>query len=156
MEEQYKIFMIDKYGVKWLGCSVPTKTMQELAPPGASIVEMFVPLVQDDSVERWDDKKKERIAEEAIVALSRMHNIDIAVKRIRSPKDFQNGMHLYKGAIYGLSPAADPKAQFPHNTSIPGLYLAGQTTYPGFGVPSSAMSGIFAAEALMKTKGKNA
>jgi phytoene dehydrogenase-like protein len=59
-------------------------------------------------------------------------------------------MHLYKGAVYGLSAAADLKAQFPHATQIPGLYQAGQTTYPGFGVAPAAMSGIFAAETLMK------
>jgi phytoene dehydrogenase-like protein len=61
-------------------------------------------------------------------------------------------MHLYKGAIYGLSPAADLRAQFPHASQIPGLYQAGQTTYPGYGVGPAAMSGIFAAETLLKTK----
>jgi len=57
-------------------------------------------------------------------------------------------LHLYQGAVYGLSPAADPWTLFPHKTPIPGLYLAGQTTFPGFGVANAAMSGIFAAEAL--------
>jgi phytoene dehydrogenase-like protein len=69
---------------------------------------------------------------------------------VLSPKDFQDRMHLFKGALYGLTPAVDPRALFPYDTSVPGLYQAGQTTYPGYGVAPAAMSGIFAAEALMK------
>ncbi|RPI81081.1 MAG: hypothetical protein EHM41_21365 [Chloroflexi bacterium] len=57
-----------------------------------------------------------------------------------------------KGAVYGLSPAAKPNEQFPCQTPIPGLYQAGQTTYPGFGVVFSAISGIFAAERLIKVE----
>jgi phytoene dehydrogenase-like protein len=71
---------------------------------------------------------------------------------VLTPKDFQARMHLYKGAVYGLSAAADVRAQFPHASQIPGLYQAGQTTYPGFGVVPAAMSGIFAAGTLLKTK----
>jgi phytoene dehydrogenase-like protein len=101
----------------------------------------------------WDEQMKEKIVESAIKKLSEKHDIDIAVKRVISPKDYQDSMHLYKGAIYGLSPAAYPRALFPHNPRIRGLYQAGQTTYPGYGVGAAALSGIFAAEALMKTKG---
>jgi phytoene desaturase len=81
---------------------------------------------------------------------SRRHSLDIAAKRVLSPKDFQVRMHLYKGAVYGVSPAADLRVQFPHASQIPGLYQAGQTTYPGFCVAPAAMSSIFAAETLMK------
>ncbi len=113
---------------------------------------MFLPVKQEVPVDDWDEQKKERIVGSAVQSLSRIHNIDIAVKRVLSPKDFQDRMHLYKGALYGLSPAVDPRALFPHNPSIPGLYQAGQTTYPGYGVASAAMSGIFAAERLMKAE----
>jgi phytoene dehydrogenase-like protein len=54
--------------------------------------------------------------------------------------------------LYGLSPAADPRELFPQRTPIAGLFQAGQTSYPGYGVAPAAMSGIFAAEALMKTE----
>jgi phytoene dehydrogenase-like protein len=60
-------------------------------------------------------------------------------------------MHLFEGALYGLSPASTPRDQFPHAGAVPGLFLAGQTTYPGYGVGSAMMSGIFAAEALLRT-----
>jgi phytoene dehydrogenase-like protein len=44
-----------------------------------------------------------------------------------------------------LSPAADPRAQFTHKSPIAGLYLAGQTTYPGYGVAPVMLGGILAA-----------
>jgi phytoene dehydrogenase-like protein len=126
--------------------------LPELAPPGGSIIEMFPSIQQDMPVNDWDEQKTERIVELAIKALARIHKIDIAVTRVTSPKDFQDRMHLYRGAAYGLSPIADPRAQFSHVSTIRGLYQAGQTTYPGYGVSSAAMSGIFAAETLMRTE----
>jgi phytoene dehydrogenase-like protein len=152
MEEQYKLFILDEDDVNWFNYTVPTITMPDLAPRGGSIIEMFLPVKQNLPVDDWDEQKKEKIVASAVRALSRVHDIHIAVKRALSPKDFRDRMHFYKGALYGLSPAVDPRALFPHNPPILGLYQAGQTTYPGYGVGPAAMSGIFAAEALMKTK----
>jgi len=138
--------------VKWFVYFVPTVTMPELAPKGGSIIEMFPAVKQDRPVDNWDKETTRKAVESALQALSRLHNIDIAMKRVLSPKDFQDRLHLYKGAIYGLSAAADIGAYFPHASQIPGLYQAGQTTYPGYGVAPAAMSGIFAAETLLKTE----
>ena len=152
MDEQYKVFSPSDDEVEWPIYRVPTVTMSELAPHGGSIIEMYPPIKQDILADDWDDQRKEKTVESAVRALSRIHDLDIVVKRVITPKDFQDRMHLYKGAIYGLSPNAGFSAQFPHISSIRGLYQAGQTTYPGYGVSSAAMSGIFAAEALMKTE----
>lgn len=152
MDEQYKVFMSDEDDVKWFNYTVPTVTMPELAPRGGSIIEMFLHVKQDLPVDNCDEQKRERTVELAIRALSRIHNIGIAVKRVLTPKDYQDRMHFYKGALYGLSPAADPRELFSHRSSIAGLYQAGQTSYPGYGVAPAAMSGIFAAEALMKAE----
>lgn len=151
IEEQYKLFLPSNGVPEWFTYTVPTITMPELAPPGGSIIEMFPPIDQAWPIDCWNEEAKEAAAESAITALSRIHKMDIAVKRILSPKDYQDSMHMFGGAVYGLSPAADPRAQFPHKTSIEGLFQAGQTTYPGFGVGPAILSGIFAAEALMKT-----
>ncbi len=150
MDEQYQVFMPSTDDVTWPIYSVPTVTVPELAPSGGSIIELFPSIKQDMPADDWDDQKTERIVELAVKALGRIHKIDIAVTRVTSPKDFQDRMHLYKGAAYGLSPIADPRAQFTHASTIRGLYQAGQTTYPGYGVSSAAMSGIFAAETLMR------
>lgn len=152
MEEQDKFFASEKNEFKWLAYSVPTVTMPELAPLGGSIIEMYPSINQNIPPDAWDDKRKETILESAINALSRIHHIDIAVKRAICPKDFQSKLHLYNGSIYGLSPVAGPGAQFPHNPPIRGLYQAGQTTHPGCGVGPAAMSGILAAEALIKNE----
>ena len=152
MNEQYKVFMPIVDDVRWPVFSVPTVTIPELAPPGGSIIEIFPPIQQDMSVDGWDEDKKERIVASAIRSLSRMHDMDVAVKRAISPKDFQDHMHLYHGALYGLSPTADPQAQFEHKSIVPGLYLAGQATFPGYGVGPAAMSGILAAETLLETE----
>ena len=55
-------------------------------------------------------------------------------------------MHLYQGALYGLSPATPPQDHFSHAAAIPGLVLAGQCTYPGYGVAPAIVSGVVAAE----------
>lgn len=153
MEEQYKIFRPDGIEVRWPIYSVPTVTLPELAPPGGSIIEMFPCIDQSLAADDWTEGRKEEVAASAVEALRRLHPIDVAIRRVLSPKEAQNSMHLYKGALYGLSPAADPRALFPHRTPVPGLYQAGQTTWPGYGVATAAMSGIFAAEALMNTEG---
>jgi phytoene dehydrogenase-like protein len=75
----------------------------------------------------------------------------IAAKRIRSPRDFRDQLNLYNGAIYGVSAAQGITGLFPHQSPIEGLYLAGQTTYPGLGVPTAALSGIQTANLVLKT-----
>ena len=152
MKEQSKFFIPKEDEVKWFVYFVPTVTMPDLASQGGSIIEMFPAIKQDRPADDWDEQNTGRVVESALQALSRLHKIDIAVIRTLSPKDFQASMHLYKGAIYGLSTAADFRAKFPHASGVTGLYQAGQTTYPGYGVAPAAMSGILAAETLLETK----
>lgn len=128
---------------------VPTLTAPELARPGGSIIEMFLTAKKGATADEWDEERTEGMVESAIEVLKGLHGLDVTEKRVLTPRDFRDRLNLYKGALYGLSPAA-PGAQFPHATPIPGLYQAGQTTYPGFGVPQAAMSGIFAADKLME------
>jgi len=154
MDEQYQLFMPGENDVKWWPMyAVPTVTAPELAPQGGSIIEIYPSIKQAMPADDWDERETKRIVDITVEALARMHKIDIAVKRVTSPKDFQDRMHLYKGATYGLSPIADPGAQFLHDSPIRGLFQAGQSTFPGYGVSSASMSGIFAAEKLMRTGG---
>jgi len=150
MEEQYKFMNPGRQDSDLLFYSVPTVTQPELAPPGGSVVEIFAATGQDDPAEAWDEERKERMAETVVEELSRRHEINVVSKRMRSPKDFLTGLRLYKGKIYGLSPGLNPGDYFPYQASLPGLYLAGQTTHPGYGIAPSAMSGVLAAEALLK------
>lgn len=150
MPEQEKVFLPVEDELAWPVYSVPTVTAPEMAPQGGSVIEMFPPTRQSMPADDWMSEQEERIAQAAIRALARLHKMDIVVKRTLSPKHYQNQLHLYHGAAYGLSLTSDPRAYFPHETPIGRLYLAGQTTYPGYGVSSAAMSGILAAEAMMR------
>lgn len=150
IEEQHLMLALQPAETKWLNYTVPTLTMPELAPERGSIIEMFTAVDQNQPLAFWDTAARQAAADAAIDALARHLPLDIAVQRTTSPKDYAQRMNLYEGAVYGLSPAARPDQQFPHKSSIAGLFLAGQTTYPGFGVAPSLFSGIFAADALTK------
>lgn len=129
--------------------TIPTATRPELAPNGCSIIEMFPSISQNILPENWNEERKEVITAQALEMLRRDNTIDIATYRVLSPKEFQDSLHLYGGAMYGISPTAGPAALFKYRTPVRGLYQAGQTTWPGFGVVGAGMSGIFAAETLI-------
>ncbi|MCX7175203.1 MAG: NAD(P)/FAD-dependent oxidoreductase [Proteobacteria bacterium] len=150
LADQHQLFSPDPHELRWPIYMVPTLAVPELAPPGGSIVEVFPPIRQDLAAEDWSEERKEEIAAQAIERLKSIHDIDIAVRRILSPKEFQNDAHLYAGALYGLSPLASPAALFKYRSPIRALYQAGQTTWPGFGFASAGMSGVMAAEALIR------
>lgn len=147
--DQHQLFLPDQHKLRWPIYMVPTIAMPELAPPGGSIVEVFPTIRQDLTAEDWSEERKEEVAAQAVERLKGMHEIDIAVRRILSPKEFQNGAHLYAGALYGLSPLASPATLFKYRSPIRGLYQAGQTTWPGFGVASAGLSGVMAAEHIV-------
>jgi phytoene desaturase len=151
MEQQREILDQDGREMKYPVCLFPTLTLPELAGTGGSIIEMFYPVRADLPLEYWSEERKQQVADSAVAALRRKYDPNIAITRVRSPKDFRDSLHLFEGALYGLSPASTPRDQFPHAGVIPGLFLAGQTTFPGYGVGASMMSGIFAAEALLET-----
>jgi phytoene dehydrogenase-like protein len=149
MERQREVVDQNPFDVLWPVYSVPTRTLPELAPPGGSAVEMFIPLGTGDGHRRWDTSARQAVAGAALAALRRFHALDVTVTRIRTPDDFAAQMHLFGGALYGLSPATAPHAHFAHRSAIGGLLLAGQSTYPGYGVAPAMMSGIFAADAAL-------
>lgn len=152
LEDQSQIFQVGKGKMRWATYMVPTQTLPEMAPEEGSIVEILPPIGQNVMPAEWTEERKVDIAAQATELLRHKHKIDIAVSRILSPKEFQNDTHLYAGALYGLAPTATPAALFNHRTPICGLYQAGQTTWPGFGVSGAGLSGVFAAETLMRNE----
>lgn len=148
--DQSRLFLPDQHQLRWPVYMVPTVAVPELAPPGGSIVEVFPPICQDWMAEDWSAERKEEVAAQAIARLRGIHEMDIAVRRILSPKEFQNDAHLYAGALYGLSPLASPTTLFKYRSPIRALYQSGQTTWPGFGVASAGLSGVMAAEMLLR------
>ena len=154
LDDQHQLFLPDRNNLRWPVYMVPTIAVPELAPDGGSMVEMFPSIRQDWTPADWSEERKEEIAAQAVERLKSIHEIDISVRRIVSPREFQDGAHLYAGALYGLSPVANPTTLFAHRSPIRGLYQAGQTTWPGFGVASAGISGVMAAEALTHDQGR--
>ncbi len=145
LEGQEAFFAPRSPAVEWGYYTVPTVVIPGLAPAGGSLVELYPPVSQTDPAEAWDMPRKERLAESTIEWLRSRHSLEIAVRRVRSPLDFQTELRLPGGAIYGVDPADGPLALFPQRAPLPGLFLAGQSTFPGFGVPTAALSGLRAA-----------
>lgn len=150
MEQQHRLLVPQPSGVRWFSFTTPTIDLPELAPDGGSVVEMFAAVDPAHPLDEWNDRLAREQAHSAIDALSRHHALDIATCRIVTPRDYERRMHLFDGALYGLSPGASPTAQFAHETPVPGLFQAGQTTHPGYGVGPAMWSGILAAEAMAR------
>ena len=150
--EQSRVFTTGPGDMRWSTYMVPTVTAPALAPGGCSIIEMYPSIGQERAAESWTEAQKQDVTARAVEMLRRRHRIEVAVCRASSPKDFQERAHLYAGALYGLSPIAGPGALYDHRTPIRGLYQAGQTTWPGFGVACAGLSGVFAARALIRDR----
>lgn len=155
MEQQDQSLRFQDHDIQWFNFYLPSRVLPKLAPRNGSVLEMFVYVDPNISIEQWTDTLKYDITQRTLEALNKRFTLDIQVQRIRSPKDFQDQLGLYQGAVYGTRPGINPNLLFPHKSQIHGLYHAGQTTYPGFGVASAAMSGIFAATALINDLDSN-
>ncbi len=132
-----------------LSYTVPTRVQPGLAPAGKSIIELYAPVSGAGEERPWTEADTAVAVEQQLAALRRqLPALHIETCRVIDPIAFARDRHLYKGALYGIAPGTPPQHHFPHRSGIAGLALAGQTTFPGFGVPSALLSGIMAAEAL--------
>lgn len=149
MERQGRMHRTEPDVPRWLAYTCPTAVVPGLAPDGRSVIELFAPVSGIESVREWSREMTERAVDSHLAALrQRLPGLRVDTVRVLDPQDFAGQRHLYEGALYGIAPGAAPDKLFPHRSPLPGLYLAGQTTFPGYGVPSSVFSGIQAAEAL--------
>jgi hypothetical protein len=69
---------------------------------------------------------------------------------------FHHQSRAVDAATGGIAPGTTPDKLFPHRAGLRGLYLGGQTTFPGYGVPTAMLSGIQAAEAAVHDMRRNA
>lgn len=135
---------------RWLAYTHPTAVLPELAPENKTVIEFFAPAGAVASASDWTDTMTEQAVANHIDGLrQKISGLSIETIRVLDPNTFVRDRHLYEGALYGIAPGAAPAQFFPHRTQIKGLYLAGQTTFPGYGVPSAMLSGIQASDALL-------
>jgi phytoene desaturase len=152
MEELDQYFSPVHDRADWGYYSIPTVIAPELAPAGCSVLEYFPVISQGEPVDAWSNDRVEQFSRACVAWLQDQFEINIAAKRVRSPREFRDQLNLYEGSVYGVSPAKGVAGLFPHRTPIQGLYLAGQTTYPGLGIPTAALSGIHAANEILKSR----
>ncbi len=82
MDEQRKLFAASGEAGAWLTYSVPTVTMPDLAPPGGSLIELFLPVDAGTPISAWDEEARARVVERAVQALSRRYPLQIAAMRL--------------------------------------------------------------------------
>jgi phytoene desaturase len=111
---------------------------------------LYAPATGIQSASGWDKALSDVVVERYLRALQqRVPESTIERTRVLDPQDFAQERHLHEGALYGIAPGASPSKFLPHRTQVAGLYLGGQTTFPGYGVPSAILSGIQSAELLV-------
>ncbi|SOY92620.1 putative amine oxydase, deshydrogenase; Phytoene dehydrogenase [Cupriavidus taiwanensis] len=134
----------------WIAYTQPTRVLPELAPGGRHIIELYAPASDIRSVSEWNPAWSDSALERYLDALQkRVPGMAIERTRVLDPQDFARERQLDEGALYGIAPGSPPHRFLPHRTPISGLYLGGQTTFPGYGVPSAMLSGIQSAESLV-------
>ncbi|MCY4150685.1 MAG: phytoene desaturase family protein [Aestuariivita sp.] len=102
---------------------------------------------QDDDLDQWHQNIFRRLSNFGVT----FHPVP-TLQNLTTPRDFHHLFPESLGALYGQSPHGmlaalkRPRAK----TRLVGLYLAGGGTHPGAGVPMAALSGMHAAEAIVK------
>ena len=128
-------------GVPGLSVSVPTLTDPSLAPPGQHIVIIMALAPSDRSSDAGLAEPIMSFVEERLLPGLRDHLT--AVPAV-APGPWQHLAPRRIESIYGaaLTPAQVGAKRLGHSTPVHGLYLVGQGTRPGHGVPWVMESGI--------------
>ncbi|MCL6435878.1 MAG: NAD(P)/FAD-dependent oxidoreductase [Leptolyngbyaceae cyanobacterium HOT.MB2.61] len=133
--------------------SIPSVWDANLAPPGHHVIHAYTL----EPYEGWqrDSSYKERKRQRAAPLFRALERIipdlhqRIVLELIGTPLTHSHYLRRYQGT-YGPAIAAG-QSTFPGpQTPLPGLYLVGDSTMPGIGVPAVAASGIVCANTLVK------
>ncbi len=150
LERQGRMHQLQAGRPEWLSYTVPSRVSNGLAPIGKSTIELFAPAPGDRDMPGPLREAEELVARYLEALHHRLPGLSIDTMRVIDPVAFEQDRHLYAGALYGIRPGVPPHRLFPHRSGIPGLHLAGQTTFPGYGVGPAIWSGIQSAEALCR------
>ncbi len=136
---------------------VPTVSNPELAPPGDSVVSIWMHYVPLKPVQLWDDEQRQELGERVEKELARhapQAVRSIVGRQVLSPADLAERYALVNGhAGHGeetldqllLRPAAECAR---YATPIAGLYLCGSGSFPGGGI--TCRPGYLAAATMLR------
>jgi phytoene dehydrogenase-like protein len=144
--------------------SIPTLLDASLAPIGQYLIKVLV-TVPFHYQEKWGKGNSEqyrRLKEEfsqRILEQLELRLIPNLRKRIlfyeaATPLTLERYTGNERGAMYGLAstPGQIGNGRPSHRTPIPGLFRVGHYTRPSHGIVGAALSGLFAARAILQTK----
>jgi phytoene desaturase len=132
----------------------PTSTDPSLAPEGKHILNLIPEGFYHLEGTDWDSEKPHFVDKvisnlsESVIPGLKDH---VVVSDCATPLDFERHLLLPEGAIYSLQQDLAAQAVFrpaARSKSINGLYLAGSSTHPGGGVPTTIASGYIAANLI--------
>ncbi len=134
----------------------PTDADPSLAPEGHHVLNLIPEAFYHLSGTDWD-REKESYVERTIEWLSKNALPGLAdhVKFVdcATPLDFERRMLCPEGSIYDLQVDLTSSLMFrpsARSKTIKGLYLVGNSTHPGQGVPLVTASGLIAANLIAK------
>ncbi|MBU6229900.1 MAG: NAD(P)/FAD-dependent oxidoreductase [Cyanobacteria bacterium REEB459] len=138
--------------------SMPSVLDSSLAPPGKHCIHAYTPATEpyalwaglDRHSDRYQQLKVER-SQVLWAGLERIipdlrHRCEVTL--VGTPLTHERFLRRHRGS-YGPAIAAG-QGRFPGcQTSLPGLWHCGDSTFPGIGVPAVAVSGMVAANSLV-------
>lgn len=131
-----------------------THTDPSLAPEGKHILNLIPEGGYRLEGTNWDEEKP-RYIEKTVENLSRTAipglKDHVVTMECSTPLDFERRLLLPEGAIYAIQQDLAAQAVFrpaARSRNIGGLYLAGSSTHPGGGVPTTIASGMIAAKLI--------
>jgi phytoene desaturase len=129
-------------------------TDSSLAPEGKHVLNLIPEGTYNLQGTNWDEEKP-RYLQRTIDNLSKTAipglKDHVVMAECSTPLDFERRLLLPEGAIYCLQQDLAAQAVFrpaARSKSIAGLYLAGSSTHPGGGVPTTIASGLIAAKLI--------
>ena len=134
----------------------PTRTDPSLAPPGSELLFILALAPSQDPARPIDwSVEGPRVADGMIHRLERSGLTGlreaIVTQRIFTPQDFTDRFGATRGEAFGLSHGLTQIGYLrPHNRhkTLENLYLVGQSTHPGCGLPMVLISARLAAERI--------
>ncbi|WP_130806420.1 phytoene desaturase family protein [Senegalia massiliensis] len=136
-------------------------TDKSVAPKGKSTIYILVPVPNNTSNIDWEKEKYEFRDKVLNILETRGGFTDlrkhIEVERMITPKNWEEEMNVYKGAVFNLGHNISQMLYFrPHNKfeELDDCYLVGGGTHPGSGLPTIFESGIITSK-LLEENNKN-
>lgn len=136
----------------------PTHTDPSLAPQGRHVLNLIPEGFYHLAGTTWDAEKA-HFMERTIDNLSKTAvpglKDHVVLAECSTPLDFERRLLLPEGAIYAFQQDLAAQAVFrpsAKSKSISGMYLAGASTHPGGGVPTTVASGMIAARLIAENE----